>query len=339
MGIRKKCWARVIVVSYNSGDDLQKCVNCLQSQTFNNFEVVIVDNASPDEAIKTLKLPDHRFRIITSDKNLGFAAGSNLGAKGAQCPWLITLNPDAWPEDDWLENLNQAAQTHPGFSILGSTLLSADGNNTLESFGDTLTIYGLARPCANGLPVSSIPSENVEVFACCAAGAAYKREIFELIGGFDESFFCYLEDVDLAYRMRLMGHRCLQIPTAKVTHVGSSSSDKTPNFRAYYSHLNNLRLILKNTPLLLLFIMLPSYLTAQSWLNWRNRKQVDRKARTKGISDAIKAVPETLKLRRKNLQQINSNSFAIARRLGWSKQSLRGKSYIFWKVYSDSLTS
>ena len=329
---RLGCWARIIVVSYNSGDDLQKCVDHLQSQTFPHFEVVIVDNASPDDAVEKLKLPDHRFKIVEASTNFGFAAGSNLGANGANCPWLVMLNPDAWPNKDWLENLRQAAIDNPGFAVLGSTILTADKSNTLESFGDMLTIYGLARPCANGLPVSSIPTENVEVFSCCAAGAAYKRETFELMSGFDESFFCYLEDVDLAYRMRLAGYRCLQIPSAKIVHFGSSSSDKTPNFRTYYSHRNNLRLILKNTPLLLLLIMLPCYVASQSWLSWRNRKRDDRSVRSKATSDALKAMPDTLKMRATNLKNISSSSIDIAKRLGWSKRRLRGKSYLFWKV-------
>ena len=330
--LSKECWARIVIVSYNSGEDLQKCINHLKSQSFQNFEAVIVDNASPDNAIDDLVLPDDRFTIVRANANLGFAGGSNLGAKGATCPWIITLNPDAWPEIHWLESLYNAANVDSCFSILGSTLVSASEINTLESFGDTLTIFGMALPCANGMPISSLPLQNVEVFSCCGAGAAYERKVFEKVGGFDESFFCYLEDIDIAYRMRLIGKRCLQVPAAKVVHLGSSSSDKTTNFKTYYSQRNNIRLILKNTPFLLLWLMLPCYLVSLMWLTWRNRKNVNNRVILTALKDAIRAIPQTMKLRRQNLSISKSSSFTIAKRLGWSKSRLRGNKYLFWSV-------
>ena len=327
-----ECWARIVIVSFNSGEDLQTCVNHLLVQSFEYFEVVIVDNASPDNAVDDLILPDERFTIIKANANLGFAGGSNLGAKGAVCPWIITLNPDAWPEIHWLESLNRAANVDSCFSILGSTLVSAQTKNTLESFGDTLTIFGLALPCANGMPVSSLPERDVEVFSCCGAGAAYERKVFEEIGGFDESFFCYLEDVDIAYRMRLIGKRCLQVPDAKVVHFGSSSSNKTPNFKTYYTQRNNVRLLLKNTPFLLLLVMFPSYIGAMIWLIWRNRKKVNNRVVLTALKDAMKAIPQTMRLRKQNLVNSKCSSFAIAKKLGWSKSRLRGKRYLFWLV-------
>ena len=94
----RNIWVRVVIVNYNGGNFLAKAVKSLTFQTDKDFEAVIVDNASTDNSIDQLQILDDRFSIIRSEKNLGFAAGNNLGFKNAQTPWLATLNPDAFPE-------------------------------------------------------------------------------------------------------------------------------------------------------------------------------------------------------------------------------------------------
>lgn len=328
-------WARIIIVSYNSGSDLQKCIDSLAGQSCQDFEVFIIDNNSPDEAVRDLNLPNERYYRHYSETNDGFAGASNFGAKTARTEWVITLNPDAWPEPNWLENLKAASEAHPDFSMLSSTLIQADTENKLDGFGDYLTIFGLAKSSALNEPDTVLPAEPVEVFGPCGAAAAYRREIFLESGGFDARFFCYLEDVDLAYRLRLFGEKCLQCPGARAHHVGSSSTGKQFGFKFYHSNKNNVPLVVKNTPLLLLFIMFPLFLLSQTYLIYRNKSHPNFRDQMNGFRDGLKDIPAILKQRRQILPRRKVGSLKIAKRLSWSIRTVQDTATIYWPVYKS----
>lgn len=325
-------WARIIIVSYNSGPDLQKCIESLDKQSCQDFEVLIIDNDSPDDAVRELRLPNERYQRHYSDTNEGFAGASNLGAKSAQTKWIITLNPDAWPEPDWLGALKAASEAHPDFAMLSSTLIKAGSDNKLDGFGDYLTIFGLAKSSGVNEPDTFLPSVPVEVFGPCGAAAAYRTESFLESGGFDERFFCYLEDVDLAYRLRLFGERCLQCPQARAHHVGSSSTGKQFGFKFYHSNKNNVPLVVKNTPLLLLLIMFPLFLLSQTYLIYRNKSHPNFRDQMNGFRDGLKDLPSILKQRREILPQRKVGSLKIAKRLSWSLKTVQDTATIYWPV-------
>ena len=319
-------------MSYNSGSDLQKCIDSLAEQTCQDFEVFIIDNDSPDDAVRELELPNNRYHRHYSDTNEGFAGASNLGVETAQTEWVITLNPDAWPDPDWLENLKTASLAHPEFAMLSSTLIKADTENKLDGFGDYLTIFGLAKSSAVNEPDSVLPEDPVEVFGPCGAAAAYRRETFLESGGFDERFFCYLEDVDLAYRLRLYGEKCLQCPGARARHVGSSSTGKQFGFKFYHSNKNNVPLVVKNTPFLLLWVMLPLFLASQTWLIFRNKSHPNFKDQLDGFRDGLKDLPAILKQRRQILPRRKIGSYQIAKRLSWSIKTVQDTATIYWPI-------
>ncbi|WP_017931052.1 glycosyltransferase family 2 protein [Robiginitomaculum antarcticum] len=325
-------WARIVIVSYNSGSDLQTCIDSLAAQTCQDFEVTVVDNASPDTAIRDLKLPNDRYEIYYSTDNMGFAKGSNLGAKFARTEWIITLNPDAWPEPEWLDTLKTASTAHPAFSMLSTTLLQTNEPTKLDGIGDYLTIFGVAKSSGWGHPKSSAPAHPVEVFGPCGAAAGYRRDIFEKCGGFDDSFFCYLEDVDLSYRLRLYGEKCLLCPDARATHVGSSSTEKHSGFKFYHSHKNNFSLIIKNTPLVLLLVMLPLFLASQIWIIYRNRNHPNSDARVAGFKDGMKSIPGIIKKRRRAISGRQIGSWNLAKRLSWTIGSARESAIVFWPI-------
>jgi N-acetylglucosaminyl-diphospho-decaprenol L-rhamnosyltransferase len=211
-------WARVTIVAYNAGPWLERCVAAMATQSFRDFEVVIVDNASDDGSVAALRLPDDRFRIERAGSNLGFAAANNLGASGCEADWIATLNPDAEPNAAWLEALRGATMRHRQATMFGSTQIDARRPDRVDGFGDVVSIYGTAWRGASGAPVGTLPADDREVFAPCAAAALYARDAFLAAGGFEESFFCYLEDVDLGFRLRLGGARCIQVRRAGGRH-------------------------------------------------------------------------------------------------------------------------
>lgn len=261
-----------------------------------DFEAIVVDNGSQDNSLKMLVLPDHRFRLLPLGKNLGFAAANNAGAAVAQGSWLATLNPDAFPEPDWLENLLDAAHRHPSFALFGSTQVLDDDPEILDGSGDAYSFLGLAWRGNYLHPLCDLPPEG-EVFSPCAAAAMYRADVFRELGGFDESLFCYCEDVDLGFRFRLRGHRCLQVSGAVVRHVSGGISGRQSPLAFYLGHRNSLWVHIKNMPWPLLLPTLPLHLAFELLLMAKFQAQALRAEPEKRLRLRLQLFAHSLALR------------------------------------------
>lgn len=237
----------VIVVAYNSGAYLQSCIDSLASQTFDDFEAVIADNASEDDSVERLRLPDARFRVADMGRNIGFAAANNLVAAKSEAEFLALLNPDAQAEPTWLEALVGAAYQHPNAAAIGSVQRRIEEPEILDGLGDVWHAAGLAWRGGEGRRAPSTLADG-EIFGPCAAAALYRREDFLALGGFDERYFCYCEDIDLAYRLRLAGKTSLRASAAVVLHAGSGITGRSSEFSLFHGHRNRIWTFLKNTP-------------------------------------------------------------------------------------------
>lgn len=259
----------VLIVNYNSGARLAKCLACLGAQTFRDFEIIIVDNASTDDSIKQAKAMGVEATYKEAGDNIGFAAANNLAAKSAAGGWLAFLNPDAYAEPDWLQELVAAAERHPWADAFGSTQLMATDPERIDGAGDAYSIFGAPYRSRFGWRAQTLPTDDSECFSPCAAAAVYRREAFERLGGFDERFFCYCEDMDLGFRLRLSGGRAVQARRAVVLHEGSGVTGKSSAFTVYHGHRNRIWLAYKNTPLALLMPLFPVHLAVSiSFLVW-----------------------------------------------------------------------
>lgn len=252
----------VIIVNYNSWEELRCCLDHLEKQTWRDFQVVVIDNAS------TLSPPEgfidrySRATLIRSSVNLGFAGGNNL-ALGAlsPCEWIALLNPDAFPDPDWLEQLVEKAKAHPDYAMFGSRQVIADAPHLLDGEGDVYHVSGLVWRSRHGRSVSAGEQGPREIFSPCAAAALYRADAFRRAGGFDEDFFCYVEDVDLGFRLRLLGYKALLVPTAVVHHVGSATTGGgQSDFALYHGHRNLVWTYVKNMPGVLFWIFLTLHL-------------------------------------------------------------------------------
>jgi GT2 family glycosyltransferase len=184
--------------------------------------------------------------LISAGANIGFAAGNNLAANRAQGEWLALLNPDAYADPDWLEKLVEAASRWPQISSFASLQKAANRPGRLDGAGDVLTLSGF--PYRGGYGHNLIDLPEGEVFSACGAAHFIRRDLFLALGGFDERFFCYCEDVDLGYRMRLIGETTLFVPDAVVSHVGSAVMGPRSEFALYHGARNRFWLLIKNTP-------------------------------------------------------------------------------------------
>jgi GT2 family glycosyltransferase len=250
--------AAVVIVNANAGALLEQTLRALSRQTVSPRRVLVVDNASTDGSADGLTIRYPEVELIRLPENVGFAAANNLAARAAaDCEWIALLNPDAFPEPGWLEALARAAQAAPEFAFFGSRLLRADDSGELDGTGDAYHVSGLAWRRHHGRPAEEIAPVAEEVFSPCAAAALYRRDAFVGAGGFDEAYFCYYEDSDLSFRLRLAGHRCLYVPDAVVRHVGSALSGRESDFTLYHSYRNLLWTYLKNMPSPLVWLYLP----------------------------------------------------------------------------------
>jgi GT2 family glycosyltransferase len=251
--------ATVVIVAYESGAFLQPCVDALAAQTFRDFEAVIVDNASSDGSVRDLRLPDARFRIVSLKLNTGFAAANNLAAADSAAEFLVLLNPDAVADPAWLETLIAKARTGLDIASVGSLQRRLDDPEVLDGVGDVWHVAGLAWRAGEGHPAARAPGDG-EIFGPCGAAALYRREAFLKLGGFDERFFCYCEDVDLALRLRSAGYRSVRASSAIVRHAGSGISGRRSDFTLYHGHRNRIWTFVKNTPGVWFWLLLPYHL-------------------------------------------------------------------------------
>jgi GT2 family glycosyltransferase len=287
-----------VVVAWNAGGYLEQVAESLARLTLKPRRVIVVDNASSDGSVEALAKRHAEVEVLRPGRNIGFAAANNEGARTADgCEWVALLNPDAFPEPDWLAELADASRKHPEYSLLGSRLLRATAPGQLDGTGDVYHVSGLAWRRDHRCPVEKGAPAG-EVFSVCAAAALYRRDDFLSAGGFDERFFCYFEDTDLAFRLRLQGHRCWYEPRSVVHHVGSGTAGVESDFTLYHSHRNLVWTYVKNMPGALFWVYLPQHLLLNvlsiGWFSIRGHSRAILSAKR----DALRGFPHALRERR-----------------------------------------
>jgi len=299
----------VVIVTWNSARYLSRCLDALVGQVFTNFEVILIDNGSTDGCLDAVEnyRPALRLRVERLGENRGFAAANNFGAHMAGGQWLALLNSDAFPEPDWLGKLLEAAENNPEFSFFASRQLQANASHLLDAAGDAFHISGLAWHHYGSWPAAQFGLKTLEVFSSCAAAALYSLRAFLQVGGFDEDFFSYSEDVDLGCRLRLQGYRCLYVPEAIVHHIGSATFGVQSDFALYHYHRNFIWSFVQNMPSSLLWEALPSHVVANFiyvlYYTLRGRGGVLWKAKM----DALHGLTHALRKRRE-IQKSRSGS-------------------------------
>lgn len=303
-----------IIVNWNSWDILFHCLERLQRQTVQCFNVLVIDNASDLPAPIEILSQYPNVTLIQNQANIGFAAANNqaimkanLGFAGrnnvalAECDteFVALLNPDAFPEPDWLERLLAAADAYPDVAAFGSRQLCQGSPEVLDGIGDSYHMSGLVWRERHGVLQHASDLVPREIFSPCAAAALYRRQALVDVGGFDENYFCYVEDVDLGFRLRLAGHKAMYVPDAVVHHVGSATTGgQHSDFSVYHGHRNLVWTFVKNMPGTLFWLLLPLHLMMNVlmvvWFMVRGQGRVVLRAKW----DAIKGLPKVWAKRR-----------------------------------------
>lgn len=279
----------VIIVNWNGGHLLRRCLNNLLQQTVQPSRILVMDNGSTDGSAEEVSaLPGVTVRML--GKNLGFAAGNNRAFSECDTEYVALLNPDAFPKPDWLENLLIMARAHPNFAAFGSRQMVEGLGGVIDGMGDVYHLSGLVWRPGHGRLLKLTDLVSCEIFSSCAAAALYRREALVEVGGFDEDFFCYVEDVDLGFRLRLAGYRSIFVPDAVVHHVGSATTGgQHSDFSVYHGHRNLVWTYVKNMPGWLFWACLPLHLLMNLAtivvFSWRGKGKLILSAKLDAVVD------------------------------------------------------
>jgi GT2 family glycosyltransferase len=238
----------IVVLNWNGRHLLERCLPSVLHQDSPEYEVVLFDNGSTDGSVDWVRHHFPTVRPMCSDRNLGFARGNNQAIRATEAPYIALLNNDAEPAPDWLSELMRAAESSPGVGMCASKMVRASDPSIMDACGIEVDRAGIGWNRYSG--ERDRPEETVpyEVFGPCAGAALYRRAMLDQVGLFDEDYFIYYEDIDLAWRAQRAGWRCLYVPSARVTHRHSGTVGEGSPLKKYLLGRNKVWTLIKNYP-------------------------------------------------------------------------------------------
>jgi N-acetylglucosaminyl-diphospho-decaprenol L-rhamnosyltransferase len=312
----------IVVVVYESGPTLAECLAAVRAQTYRGYEIILVDNASSDGTAQAAVRADPAIALIENAENLGFAAAVNQGARVATGRWLALLNPDAYADPDWLARLMAATEANPNVRCFTSRQLMAEDPTKLDGLGDVMALAGYPFRGGYTHPNPGV-LEPGWVFSACGGAMMIDRDLFLGVGGFDERLFCYCEDVDLGYRLRLIGEPTLLVPDAVVRHVGSASTGgRRSDFAVFHGTRNRFWVFVKDTPAALFWLTFPLHILATLVLFARHATRGEIVTPVRGLASGIRHVGVALEARREAQATRTASSWEIARAMTWNPLDL-----------------
>lgn len=289
----------VIIPNFNGKRFLATVFNALRAQSLRDFEIILADDASSDDSVAFTEANYPEVRLLVNRSNLGFARNCNMAADAARGRVIVFLNNDTEPEATWLEELVKVIVTNPRAAIVSSKLLLFSERNKIHSAGDLLGSDGIPRNRGVWEIDRGQYDSQPQIFSGCGGAVAYRKDIWSALGGFDDDFWMYLEDVDFAFRAQLEGYEAIFAPKARVYHHLSATGGGT--MASYYVGRNTLWMIVKNMPRGLLIRNLPQIALAQLQVTidaLRNIQGEAAQARLRGQLAGLLGLPKILAKRK-----------------------------------------
>ncbi len=296
---KAKASIEIIIPSWNGKQMLAACLESLELQTNQDFEVIVVDNGSTDGTVEWLENEFSQVSLVKFDQNTGFSVAVNAGITSSSAKWVLLLNNDMEVAPDCIDTLINAITRYPEYQFFALKMLSYHDHDILDGAGDAVLRGGVGYRIGTLEKDSRQYSHNRETFGACAGAGLYSREFFKKVGLFDSDFFAYLEDVDLNMRARKTGLRCMYLADAKVYHIGSATTGSKINTTTIrLSTRNNFTVILKNYPGKVMLRFSPAIIVYQLlWGLFCIKKKVF-KAYLQGLFEALTSLNKNLKKRK-----------------------------------------
>lgn len=228
----KKIFVSIIIVNFNGLNVLKDCLKSLQSISYKENEIILVDNNSTDHSNSFVQENYPHVKIIKLDKNYGFAKANNIGAKKAKGEYFLFLNNDTIVHPDFLEKLVSTANSDKEIAICQPLLLRSD--NSVDSSGDFIDIHG------RSYQRKIVTNIKNEILSARGAALLVKKNIFWELDGFDEKFFFAFEDIDMGWRAWIYGYKVFLVPDSIVIHKGGQSISHLGPLLSFHSIKNNI---------------------------------------------------------------------------------------------------
>ena len=241
----------VVTPNYNGEKFLKAFFESLNEDSQLIGEVIIVDNGSTDSSKEFIKGNSFNFpvRLIENTENLGFSPAVNQGIMESQYEYIFSLNNDTEIRKGSIKALADLMSSDDSIFSAQAKMLQYDNKELIDDVGDEYNLLAWTKKTGENHN-SSEYTEVREIFSACAGAAMYRKSLLDEIGMFDDSFFAYMEDVDLAIRSRINGYRNMLCPDAVVYHIGSATSGSRYNeFKVRLAARNNVWVVYKNLPI------------------------------------------------------------------------------------------
>jgi len=255
----------VIILNYNGRKVIEECLEALLNNTYKNYEIIIVDNASKDNSLELAKKVIELFprkKIIRNKKNLFFAEGNNIGIEHSNGDYVVVLNNDVVVEGNFIYEVVKAFEDETVGACQPKVMLYNDPER-IDNAGNFIDSFGYSQGRGRGEADEGQYDNKKDILFAGGAVMALRKTILDEIGSFDSKFYAYCEDLDLSWRIRLKGYKIRLISEAKVYHhVGAVTSEEIKNIEvknnlSFHFRKNRLTTLIKNYSLLNLFLCLP----------------------------------------------------------------------------------
>ena len=252
----------IVIPHWNNVDVLSECLESISATDFENFETIVVDNASTDNSVASVRSNYPNVKLIENDKNYGYAGGCNIGAEAASGDYLIFLNNDTVQEKDWISNLIKTINSDDKIAAVQPKILNYYDRNVFDYAGGSgghMDIY--CFPFARGRIFSFQENDegqyNNKEKCFWSSGTCFmvRRELFQKAGGFDESFFAHMEEIDLCWRLYAMGFEVWVEPDSVVYHKNALTLPMYSHKKYYLNHRNSLLMLLGNYSIKNIFLI------------------------------------------------------------------------------------
>ena len=245
----------VVIPHYGGKEILSECLISLKNCTYPNLEIIVVDNDSPDDSIQYIKTNFPEINLIQSEYNRGFAGGCNFGAQHAKGEFFLILNNDTTHEPDWIDHLVERIESNISISAVQSKIKNDEKRDYFDfagACGGFMDKY--CFPFARGRIIYTVEKDTGQYDGACkifwASGTAFltRKNIFNQLGGFDETLFAHMEEIDYHWKCQLMGHEVWVEPLSIVYHKGAVTLPVSSPKKTFLNYRNSLILLLTNYP-------------------------------------------------------------------------------------------
>ena len=220
--MNEKSLISIIVLNYNAGELLLNCINSLMKSTYQNIEILVVDNISSDDSHTKCKKQFPDIKLIQNRKNLGYCGGNNVGIKEAKGEFIVILNPDTIVEENWLDEMFNAFNEF-GDGLYQPKIISLNESDIIQSTGNMIHVFGFGFARDKGKKIIEKKEEIEKIGYASGTCLFTTKKVLEKVGLLDEFLFLYHDDLDLGWRAAQIGINSYYVPESKIFHAESYS--------------------------------------------------------------------------------------------------------------------